>query len=88
MIDRSEIPTIDDLGREARIGTLALVPTAAVLVLAIEVVLLVGSPDPFVTGALVGGFGIVIYNKLDKRIERLLVDRDLVRERRGGRADP
>ena len=77
-------PTLDDLSREAVIGTISLIPTAVLMavVLLVAVDLPVSDPGVFASGLLFGVASTGIYLGIDRLIEEILVERELVRPRR------
>jgi len=77
-------PTLDDLGREARIGTISLIPTVVIMagILLVGMDLPVADPELFGSGAVFGAGSVIIYLSVDRAIEGVLVERDLVRQRR------
>lgn len=64
-------PTLDDLGREAIVGTVALLPTVAVIALAIHVAgIPTGHADALVAGVMVGVGGAGIFLVADALVDR------------------
>lgn len=83
-------PTLDDLSREAKLGTISLIPTLVILagILLVAVDLPVSDPELFGTGAMFGGGAVIIYLSIDRLIEEILVERELVRPRRDPYDEP
>lgn len=77
-------PTVSDLAREARIGTVSLIVTAPFLAAVVLSVGPVGDPQTFTSGWLLGLVTTPLYLLIDRLVDHVLVSRGLVRPRRGG----
>lgn len=76
-----QTPTLEDLNREAILGTISMIPMI-VLVVALSPLLIEIVSDSFASGLLLGTAGTLIYLAMDRYIEEILVDRGLISERR------